>query len=171
MNKFIEIDPAEIQGNPFAMIGKEWMLITAGQPGDLNTMTASWGGVGIMWNVPVAAAVVRPSRYTYEFLEREKYYSLSFLDSGCRRALQICGSRSGRDCNKVEEAGLTPRTDAPAPYFDEARLVLICRKNYVSDLKPEQFLDPTIETHYTGADYHRLYLGEIVKVLLRLEER
>lgn len=169
MNKFIEIDPAEIGGNPFAMIGKEWMLVTAGQPGDLNTMTASWGGMGVMWNVPVAAAVVRPSRYTYEFMEREKYYSLSFLDSGCRRALQICGSRSGRDCDKVGEAGLTPRTDAAAPYFDEARLVLICRKAYFSDLKPENFLDATLETHYNGEDYHRMYVGEIVKVLLRTE--
>lgn len=169
MNKFIEIDPAEIGGNPFAMIGREWMLVTAGQPGDLNTMTASWGGVGIMWNVPVAAAVVRPSRYTYEFMEREGYYSLSFLGSGSRRALQICGTKSGRDADKVAEAGLTPRTDAPAPYFDEAELVLICRKMYISDLDPQSFLDPAIASHYDGSDYHRMYLGEIVKVLKRAD--
>ena len=169
MSKFIEITPQEIEGNLFRMIGREWMLITAGQPTDFNTMTASWGGAGIMWNAPVAAAVVRPSRHTYGFMEREKYYTLSFLGTEFRHALQICGSRSGRDTDKVAEAGLTPRFDAPAPYFDEAQLVLVCRKLYTSDIDPENFLDGTIETHYNGGDYHRMYLGEIVKVLKKAE--
>ncbi len=169
MGKFLEIAPQEIEGNLFRMIGREWMLITAGQPTDFNTMTASWGGVGCMWNAPVAAAVVCPSRHTYGFMEREKYYTLSFLGTGFRHAMQICGSLSGRDTDKVAEAGLTPRFDAPAPYFDEARLVLVCRKLYTSDLDPARFLDNTIETHYNGGDYHRMYLGEIVKVLKKVE--
>lgn len=169
MSKFIEIDPAEIEGNVFERIGRQWMLITAGRVNDLNTMTASWGGLGCMWNVPVAAAVVRPTRYTYEFLEREPYFSLSFPDSGSRRAMQICGRQSGRDGNKIAEAGLTPVYDAAAPYFAEAELVLICRKLYTSDLQPERFLDETIHTHYAENDYHRMYLGEITKVLKRVE--
>ena len=165
MNKFIEIDPTEIEDNVFQMIGRDWMLITAGQPGDFNTMTASWGGLGEMWNAHVAAAVVRPSRHTFGYLEREKYYTLSIFDPGYRRALQICGTVSGRDTDKVHDAGLTPVFDAAAPYFKEARLALVCRKLYTSDLQPDRFLDPTIESHYKGDDYHRLYLGEIVKVL------
>lgn len=165
MNQFIEIDPAEIEGNPFSMIGREWMLITAGGPQQFNTMTASWGGVGVMWNVNTAAAVVRPSRYTYEFLERERCFSLSFLGTAYRRALQICGTESGRDGDKVQKAGLTPRFDAPAPYFEQAHLVLVCRKLYTSDMSPDNFLDPVLTAHYPNGDYHRLYVGEIVKVL------
>lgn len=169
MNKFIEIDPVEIEDNVFRMIGRDWMLITAGHMGDFNTMTASWGGLGCIWNVNTAAALVRPSRYTYEFMEREKYFSLSFLDNGYRRALQICGSTSGRDTDKVSAAGLTPLFDTPAPYFQQARLVLVCRKMYTSDISPDRFLDPTLQTHYKDGDYHRLYLGEIVKVLQQVE--
>lgn len=169
MNKFIEIDPLEMEGNVFRMIERDWMLITAGRAGDLNTMTASWGGLGCIWNVHTAAALVRPSRYTYEFMEREKYFTLSFLEDGFRRALQICGSTSGRDTDKIKDAGLTPRFDTPAPYFSEARLVLVCRKMYTSDIDPARFLDPTVQTHYKDGDYHRLYLGEIVKVLKRVE--
>lgn len=165
MYKFIEIDPLEIEGNVFRMIGRDWMLISAGQPDGFNTMTASWGGLGCIWNANTAAALVRPSRYTYEFMERERYFSLSFLDNGYRRALQMCGSTSGRNTNKVADAGLTPCFDAPAPYFAQAQLVLICRKLYTSDIDPEYFLDPTIQAHYKDGDYHRLYLGEIVKVL------
>lgn len=165
MSKFLEIAPQEMAGNLFHLIGQEWMLITAGQPGDFNTMTASWGGAGVLWNAPVAAALVRPSRHTYGFMEREEYYTLSFLGEEHRRALQICGSVSGRDVNKVEKAGLTARFDAPAPYFDEAHLVLVCRKRYVSDIDPQKFCDPAIAAYYKDGDYHRLYLGEIVKVL------
>ncbi len=169
MSNFIEIKPEEIQENLFHLIGKEWMLITAGQPQDFNTMTAGWGGAGVMWNAPCAAAVVRPSRYTYEFMEREEYYTLAFLGEAHRAALQLCGRVSGRDTDKVAAAGLTPRFDAAAPYFDEAHLVLVCRKRYVSDLDPQHFLDDRIAAHYQNGDYHRLYLGEIVKVLQKSE--
>ncbi len=166
MHTFVEITPEEIQENPFALIGKEWMLITAGQPDSLNTMTASWGGLGVLWNTPVSYCFVRPTRYTYEFLEREEYYTLSFLEAGQRPALQLCGRRSGRDGDKIAEAGLTVRTDQAAPYFDEAVLTFVCRKMAVQDMDPAGFLDPTIAGHYNN-DYHRVYIGEIVKVLRR----
>ena len=167
MAKFIEIDPSEIQGNVFDRIGKEWMLITAGKPEKFNTMTASWGGLGVLWNASVSFAFVRPSRYTFEFLEQEKYYSLSFLGMNQRRALQLCGSKSGRDIDKVKEAGLTPVFDAPAPYFEQAELTLICRKLYTQDLDPAHFLDPSLMGNYKDGDFHRLYVGEITKVLAR----
>ena len=168
MHKFIEIAPSEMEGNPFDLIGKEWMLITAGKADDLNTMTASWGGLGVLWNAPVSFCFVRPTRYTYEFMERENYYTLSFLEPGCRRALQLCGRTSGRDGDKIAEAGLTVRTDEAAPYFDEAVLTLVCRKMYVQDIDPTGFIDPTIAGHYDN-DYHRVYVGEVVKVLKRLD--
>lgn len=168
MNKFVEIDPSEMRENPFDLIGRQWMLVTAGKPGDLNTMTASWGGLGVLWNVPVATCYVRPTRYSYGFMEREKYFSLAFFGGENRRALQLCGKMSGREGDKFAAAGLTPRTDAAAPYPDEARLVLICRKMYRQDLDPAGFLDPTIEGHYNN-DYHRMYIGEIVKILRRID--
>ena len=168
MAKFIELDPSEITGNVFDRIGKEWMLITAGKPEKYNTMTASWGGLGVLWNANVSFAFVRPSRYTFEFLEREKYYTLSFLGLSQRRALQICGSKSGRDTDKVAEAGLTPVFDAPAPYFEEAELALVCRKLYTQDMDPSRFLDPSIMASYKDGDFHRIYVGEITKVLQRI---
>ena len=164
---FKEVSPQTLNFNPFTRIGSDWMLITAGQPGDMNTMTASWGGAGVLWNANVTFAFVRPSRYTYEFLEKEAYYSLTFLDPAVRRPLQICGSKSGRDGDKIAEAGLTPVFDAPAPYFQEAETAIICRKLYTQDLDPTRFLDPKLEANYKQGDYHRVYVGEIVKVLKR----
>jgi flavin reductase (DIM6/NTAB) family NADH-FMN oxidoreductase RutF len=165
MRKFFERDPLELQENVFHQIGRNWMLITAGHENDLNTMTASWGGMGVMWNTNTSFIFVRPSRFTYEFLEREKYYSLCFFDSGNRRPLQFCGAHSGRDTDKLAGAQLTPRFDAQAPYFDECKQTLICRKMYFQDIDPQNFLDPTIANSYKTEDYHRLYVGEIIKVL------
>ena len=168
MHKFVEIAPEEWEANAFQKIGRDWMLITAGDRRSVNTMTASWGGLGVLWNANVCFAFVRPTRYTYEFMEREDTFSLSFFDRGYRQALQLCGRVSGRDRDKIAEAGLTVCHDERAPYFAEAETVLVCRKIYVQDLDPAHFLDPTIATHYTD-DYHRVYVGEIVKVLRRAD--
>lgn len=165
MPKFIESEPKDLRDNVFEMIGKEWMLITAGKESKFNTMTASWGGLGVLWNAPVSFSFIRPSRYTYEFMEKETYYTLSILEPGHKKALQLCGSLSGRDTDKVAQAGLTPVFDAQAPYFEQARLVLVCRKLYTQDLNPERFLDPAIMGNYKDGDFHRIYVGEIVKVL------
>lgn len=168
MPKFVELDPLELQDNMFRRIGREWMLITAGKPEKFNTMTASWGGVGVLWNTNVTFSFVRPSRYTYTFMEQEKYYTLSFFGADCRRALQFCGSKSGRDVDKIAETGLTPVFDAPAPYFAEAELVLVCRKLYTQDLDTERLLDPALMANYKDGDVHRMYVGEITKVLRRI---
>lgn len=165
MSRFQEVVPAEMGGDVFTRIGKQWMLVSAGQQDDMNTMTASWGGLGILWNKPVSTAYIRPSRYTMEFMEREDYYSLCFFDETYRDALTFCGRHSGRDTDKLSETGLTPCFDEVAPYFEEAELVLICRKLYVQDMDPAGFVDTAIEENYHGVDYHRQYIGEIVKVL------
>ncbi len=169
MHKFLEIQPEQWNENVFSKIGREWMLVTAGDRQRFNTMTASWGGLGVLWNANVSFAFVRPTRYTYEFMEENREYSLSFLGRGQRQALQICGTQSGRDADKVGRAGLTPCFEERAPYFAEAETVLICRKMYTQDLDPSRFLDPTIASHYAAKDYHRMYIGEIVKVLKRAD--
>ena len=166
MRRFVETEPQALTDNVFSQIGKEWMLITAGEEQKFNTMTASWGGLGVLWNKPVSFIFVRPGRYTYEFLEKSDTYSLCFLEEGQRPALQLCGTKSGREIDKVKETGLTPVFSESAPYFEQARLVLQCRKLYIQDLDPAGFLDSRLSEFYDN-DYHRLYVGVIEKVLRR----
>ena len=170
MKRFIETDPHELTGNVFRLIGRDWMLVTAGKERSFNTMTASWGGLGVLWNAPVSMIFVRPSRYTYEFIEREREYSLSFLGPDDRRTLQVCGSKSGRDIDKAKETGLTPVFQEGTTYFEQAKLVLVCRKLYDSPMDPSNLLDEAVdEKWYPDKDYHRMFVGEIVKVLRKAE--
>ncbi len=165
MKEFAEIRPEELQENPFDLIGRQWMLITAGDETAANTMTASWGGAGVLWNKPVAFTFIRPTRHTYGFAEAQDTFSLCFFEEAYRPALQLCGRVSGRDRDKIADAGLTLRHDRQAPYFDEARLVLICRKLAAQDIDPAGFADTGIDDHYHD-DYHRVYVGEILQVLV-----
>lgn len=165
---FREIDPKALEGNPFAMIGDQWMLVTAGEPGRFNTMTASWGGMGVMWGKSVAYTVIRPQRYTFEFMEANDTYTLSFYGKEYKPALSLCGSRSGRDVDKGKETGLTPVFDQAAPYFEQAELVLVCRKLYAQNIDPDCFLDSSCdEKWYAAKDYHKQYISEIVNVLIK----
>lgn len=165
MSKFISVSPDTLTDNVFRTIGNDWMLITAGTPQKCNTMTASWGGMGVLWNKPVAIAYVRPQRYTYEFTENSEWFSLSVLPEDYRAALQWCGTHSGREEDKFAATGLTVYDADGVPAISEARLILICRKLYAQDMKEECFLDPALLSHYKAKDYHRQYIGEIVKVL------
>lgn len=163
---FIEISPSELSQNVFDMIGKQWMLVTAGNEQHYNTMTASWGGVGVMWNKNVATTVIRPQRYTFEFIEKSETFTLSFLPEEYREALAICGSKSGRDIDKAKETGLTPVGFEDHVYFEQAEMVFVCRELYKADLTPDGFIDKTIiEQAYPGHDFHRAYIGEIIRVL------
>lgn len=167
MNAFEEIKPVEIKDNPIHLIGQEWMLITAGTPEHFNTMTASWGSLGELWFKPVCFCFVRQHRYTYEFMEKSSAFTLSFFDERYKSKLNFCGSRTGRETDKVSECGFTPvAAENGAVFFEEARLVLECRKLYFQDLNPDHFLDPDILKHYPEKDYHRMYIGEITRALL-----
>ena len=168
MSDFKRITAEELAENPFKLIGKDWMLITAGDKENFNTMTASWGGVGIMWGKPVATAYIRPQRYTFEFIEKGDYYTQSFFDEEYRDALKFCGSKSGRDYDKVKETGLTPVIDdeTGAVYFKEAKVVFICKKMYSQFLKEESALTEEVTKWYKG-DYHKMYMSEIVSVLVK----
>lgn len=163
---FHEIDITKMNFNPFTKIDKEWMLITAGNRTKCNTMTASWGGLGELWNKYVSFIFIRPQRFTLEFIEKEDFYSLCFFDETQRTALNYCGCHSGRETDKIKEAGLTPVYDEAAPYFEEARLVFICRKMHGQFIDPACFIDPTVDGRcYPQKDYHKMFIGEIVKVL------
>jgi flavin reductase (DIM6/NTAB) family NADH-FMN oxidoreductase RutF len=162
---YTQIDPAEIKDNLIRLIASEWMLVTAGTREKFNTMTANWGGMGYLWNKNVVFVFVRPERYTYGFIESTEGFTLTFFDEKYRDALNLCGAKSGRDCDKVAETGLTPFfTARDYPAFSEARLVLECRKLYADQLTRDAFIDSEpLRTHYsTKGGMHKLYVAEIV---------
>ena len=157
---FKSFDVKDLQMNPFEYIGSKWMLITAGSNEAFNTMTASWGTMGVLWNKPVSQCFIRPGRYTYEFIEKNDFYTLCFFDEKYRDALKFCGAKSGRDVDKVKVTGLTPVVhQSGAVYFEEAELVLVCRKLYHEDIDPNNFKISDIENNYPHKDYHRMYTG------------
>lgn len=167
---FVKISPKEISENPIKLIGQDWMLISAGSPEKFNSMTASWGGIGFMWNKPVAFAVIRPTRYTFEFVESRKRFTLSFFSQNYKKALGIFGSKSGRDCDKVAESGLTPFfTESGAPAYEEAKLILDCSAIYSQTLDESAFLDSEAlkKWYYSSDPLHKLYVAEINDVLIR----
>ena len=166
---FREISVEQLKDNPFTLINKDWMLITAGNQTAHNTMTASWGGVGELWGRYVSTIYLRPQRYTLEFVERENYDSLCFFGPEYRDALTLCGTKSGRDTDKDRAAGLTALFDREAPYYQEARLVFLCRKLYRQDMEPASFLDrDVLAQNYPQNDLHRMFVGEIVTVLEKI---
>lgn len=168
MSKFKEIDLKELSISPFSLIGDSWMLITSGDIKKCNTMTASWGGLGILWNKPVAFAFIRPQRYTFEFIENNEYYSLSFYNEQYKDALKVCGTVSGRDTDKIGKIGFTTLFDLEAPYFEQANLVFICKKIHGQYIDPKGFIDTSINKNYINNDYHKMYIGEIVKVIKKV---
>ena len=168
MSKFKEIDVNSIQESPFKLIGNDFMLVTAGNKEKLNTMTASWGGLGVLWGKNVSFTFVRPQRYTFEFLENNEYYTLSFYDNSFKDMLMFCGTKSGRDIDKVKESSLIPIFDEDAPYFEQAKLVLICKKLYGQFINPDCFLSKEIEKNYPLKDYHKMFIGEIVKAIEKI---
>ena len=168
MEGFREIAATELE-NAVKLIGKDWMLITVRdkEKGTVNAMTASWGAMGVLWNKSVAICFVRPQRYTYGLTEREERFSLCFLGEERREALKLCGTKSGRDCDKLAGAGLSSLETDGVSVIAESRLVLVCCKLYVDDLKEEAFLDRSLLSNYAAKDYHRVYICEIEKAYIR----
>lgn len=167
MTEFRQIKPEDMRDNPFSMIGKGWMLIAAGKD-KCNAMTASWGGLGVMWGKDVAFVVIRPQRYTKEFVDAEASFSLSFLGDAHRKTLNYLGTVSGREEDKIAQSGLTVARADGVPYFAEADTVLIVRKLFAQPYDPASFLTPDIAPRwYPGQDYHTLYIAEIEKMLVR----
>ncbi len=170
---FEEVDVKQLEFNPFEAIEDGWMLVTAGDETSFNTMTANWGGLGVLWGEPVATCYIRQSRYTKEFVDRGELFSLSFFEPGeHRRDLGYLGRVSGRDEDKVAATGLSPVTVGGVAAFAEASLVLVCRKQYAAYLGPEGFTDGgAIDAkHYGDGDYHTMYIGAVEHAYLAESE-
>lgn len=163
-----EINIKELKENPVSLFDDRWALITAGNMESYNTMTASWGAMGELWNKDVCFCFIRPQRYTYEFTEREEYFTLSFFSEEYRKALTYCGRFSGRDVDKAKETGLTATAFGNSVAFEEAEIVLLCKKVAFQDINPEGFIDSSVDSScYPGKDYHRMYIGEIVSCFIK----
>ena len=162
---FKEISAKEIDGNLIKAISDEWMLISAGDKNCYNMMTASWGFAGEMWGEDSVIAMIRPQRYTMDFVEKNDYFTLSFYGNQ-KEIHKVCGSKSGRDVNKTELTGLNPVFQDGTVYFKEARLVLVCKKMYVDILKEENFINKSPLKWYENKDFHYMIIGKIEKVLI-----
>lgn len=161
-----EVLHSEWNENIFKTIGKDWLLITAEKDGKQNTMTASWGGVGYLWNRNVAYIFIRPQRYTKEFVDSADKLSLSVLPGKYRKELAYLGKASGRDEDKISNTNLTVKKYEDVPYFEEARLTFICKKLYAQDLGEQHFIEKGIvDQWYQEKDFHTMYVVEIEKIL------
>lgn len=164
--KFKEVPIFDFNKNIFLMLEKDWMLITAGNQSHFNTMTASWGGFGVLWNKNVAFIFIRPTRYTYQFANEHEFLSLCFFPEKYHGILNYCGTHSGKKVDKIKETGLKPfETSSGAIAFEQASIILECKKLYQSDINPEYFFQPETDKNYPQKDYHRMYICEIVRLL------
>ena len=155
----------DFKTKPFAIFAKEWALLTAGPVNDHNSMTISWGEMGTLWGKDIVTVFVKPCRHTYSFMEKNDYFVLSFYNEEYRAALGIMGSKSGRDVDKDEIAGLTPIEYEGVTIYKEAIRTFICKKIYAADLKLDSIPENELKTYYEVDKPHRLYIGEVTKVI------
>ena len=167
------IEATDLPDNVINLIGKQWMLVTSGNTSSYNTMTASWGAIGYMWSRPSTFIAVRDSRHTYQFLQREESFTLSFFTEEYRGALRICGTKSGRDTDKVSEAGLTPlETPSGLMSFKEARMILECKKIFVQEMDYANLTQPykekiMEESYNKEPSKHQLFISEITNIWIK----
>jgi flavin reductase (DIM6/NTAB) family NADH-FMN oxidoreductase RutF len=166
MLKKIPVD--QFSTRAFYIWNKTWLLLTSGdfEQGKYNTMTVAWGSFGNMWNMPLAMVVVRPSRYTYEFFNQYDTFTLTAFPKEYKPALDLLGTKSGRDGDKIKESGLTPAASEKiaAPGFEESDLWIECQNMYWHDFDPEKFMLEAIHKQYLKSNYHRMFFGKILYI-------
>lgn len=162
-----EITTLDINENVFKQIGKDWMLVGASKDGKSNAMTASWGGLGVMWGADVAFVFIRETRYTKEFIDATDMLSLSFFGDDEKEMLSYMGKVSGRDEDKIEKMNLSLVDGYDVPVFENAKMTLVCKKMYVQEMNEESFVDKEqIDKWYADGNYHTMYVVRIEKVLM-----
>lgn len=165
---FKQIDIKALKENPVHLLDDRWGLLSAGDENAYNMMTVSWGMLGELWGKPVCAVFVRPQRHTYGFTEKGDKFTLSFFPDEMKKALAFCGSKSGRDTDKVKETGLSVGFDDGYITYEQAQLVICCKKLYAQDIDKSCFVDKSIiDSCYALDDYHKMYICQIEKVLVK----
>ena len=162
-----KVDLKTLRPEIFEIFLKQNALLTAGDREKCNTMTIGWGLMGDLWNVPAFTAYVRPSRYTWQFAEENDCFTVSFFGTPRPQALAVLGTKSGRDMDKIHQSGLTPVELEGQVAFEEAQVVLICKKIYVDDLKSEKIPQQWKDKFYGDGDYHRIYTGQVLSVYVK----
>lgn len=162
------VDIAQLKVQPHHLFYHQCPLLTSGDftSGHFNTMTIGWGALGTMWSKPFTFVAVRHSRFTYEFMEKYGSFTLSILPSNYREVINLLGTQSGRDRDKITASGLTPEAAqvVPAPVYAEAEIAIECIKTYANDLNPDKIPADVVRKHYQAGDFHRIYYGKIVAV-------
>lgn len=161
-----EISARELKDNFVKILSEDWALLTSGDEDAFNTMTVSWGGIGELWGKDVAFVFVRPQRYTFSFMEKFSHFSLSFFGGEYKKELAFCGSKSGKDVDKIKETGLTPIKINNTMGFKEAKITVVMKKLAYQDMDPAGFIDQSIMDNYKAGDFHRVYVGEIEKIIV-----
>ena len=155
----------ELTTDVFSLFDRKWALLSAGTEDDFNTMTISWGGLGTIWNKPVATVYVRTSRYTHEFMDRNDYFTVSFYPGELKKTLGVLGTKSGRDTDKMHDSGLTPVRARESVSFSEAEVTLVCRKLFTQPMPVERIPQDIVGTFYCNDAPHDMYIGEVVSVI------
>lgn len=161
---FTEISYYDFMINPIDRMKNDWFLITSGNQDCFNSMTASWGGIGHLWNENVAFLFVRPQRFTHTFIENYDTLTISFFTKNYRKALALLGSKSGKDTSKIEESGLTPMKFHSSMAYKEAEYVLVCKKLYCHTISEENMLGKELLEHYPNHDFHSMYIVKIENI-------
>lgn len=149
--------------NPFTKFAKDWALVTAGTKEKFNSMTIAWGGMGTLWRVPVLQIFIRPNRYTFKFLEENEYFTVSFYDKKYKKALGIMGSKSGKDFDKVQLTGLTPKFLENGITYEEATETYVCKKIYMKEMDKSKFPEK-VSDMYKDEPAHYVIFGELVNL-------
>ncbi|MDR1096778.1 MAG: flavin reductase [Tannerella sp.] len=170
---FSPIEAKDIPGDVFTHVGSDYTVITAGNPSHYNSMVASWGGWGILFNRPATWCFLRSSRYTLELIRREQTYTMTYFDGAYREDIMLFGTKSGRDTEKMKESKLTSvQTPAGNMTYKEARLIIECKLVEITTVSPDDFHTEEgrkfiTEAHAETGDYHKTVFGEITAVWLR----
>lgn len=163
-----KVDFKQLELNPFTVLGEEAFLLTAGAPENWNTMAAAWGGFGFAWDAPVVYVFVRESRLTYDFMENQDRFSMSFFPPEMRSAIEYCGGNSGREVDKASGAGITPVVLDGSVVFEEANLVLTCEKIVSAQVKEEDIGKPELfGKYYSSGDLHHMYCGKVTGIYVQ----
>lgn len=155
----------DFRAESFDIFDKDWALLTAGAEQHYNTMTISWGGLGTLWGKPVVTVYVKPVRYTHQFMEQSDCFTVSFYSEKYRKALGLLGALSGRDSDKVAEAGLTPKALDSAVTFKEAKVTLVCKKIYRQDMDTNAMPADVVKDFYGSEEAHTIYIGEVIDII------
>ncbi|MCR4688729.1 MAG: flavin reductase [Saccharofermentans sp.] len=155
----------ELNTEIFSQFDKKWALLTAGTMDSFNSMTVSWGGLGTIWNKPVATVYVRTSRYTHEFMDKGDYFTVSFYPESLKQTLGVFGSKSGRDIDKMNYEGLTPATAGETVTFAEAEITLVCKKLFMQQLDVNNIPEDIVQRFYSSDAPHDMYIGEVVDII------